>query len=71
MPTHRGADAQAEKASAEVQKIVDRAEEKGYFGEVPDREPNGAYSLLSGPDAPPLAPNDRTRFAQPAFPKES
>lgn len=63
----------ATEGNAEVQAKVDKAEEKGYFGEVPDTVPNGAYALTSGPDGPPLFPDDRTRFEQPAFPakKES
>lgn len=64
---------EAAEGNAEVQAKVDAAEDKGYFGEVPDKTPNKAYALTSGPDAPPLCPDDRTRFEQPAFPakKES
>jgi hypothetical protein len=40
--------------AAEVQKKVDDAEAKGYIGTVPDENPNSAYSLASGPDAPPV-----------------
>jgi hypothetical protein len=40
--------------SAEVQKKTDEAQEKGYIGTVPDEHPNSAYSLASGPDAPPV-----------------
>lgn len=57
--------------NAEVQAKVDEAEDKGYFGSVPDPHPNSAYSLQSGPDSPPLAEDDRTRSGQPAAPKES
>lgn len=31
--------------SAEVQKKVDAAEDKGYFGEVPDPTPNENYTV--------------------------
>lgn len=37
---------------AETQKLIDKAEEKGYIGETPDPRPNSAYSLESGPDSP-------------------
>lgn len=60
------ATAEAEKANAEVQAKADAANAKGYIGSVPDPVPNREYSLLSGPDAPPLATDDRTRFDQPA-----
>lgn len=39
--------------------------EKGYFGEVPAQVPDSAHTLATGPDGPPLAPDDRTRFEQP------
>ena len=37
---------------AELQEIFDEAEEKGYFGTVPDPTPNENYSLETPPDAP-------------------
>lgn len=40
---------------AEVQKIADEANEKGYIGSVPPGPPNEAYSLQSGPDSPTVA----------------
>jgi hypothetical protein len=51
---HDNPDAQADKASAEVQEKMDDALEKGYIGVVPDPNPNLAYSPLTGPDSPPL-----------------
>lgn len=56
----------AETGNTEVQRRVDDALAKGYVGEVPDPTPNDAYSIRTGPDAPALSPDDRTRFAQPA-----
>lgn len=37
---------------AEVQKVFDEVQEKGYYGTVPPGPPNEAYSLQSGPDSP-------------------
>lgn len=51
----KAADAEAEKANAEVQAKVDEETERGYRGSVPDERPNSDYSLQSGPDAPELA----------------
>jgi hypothetical protein len=62
---------EADKATAEVAEKVDAIEEKGYIGSVPDPNPNLAYSPQTGPDAPALAPDDRTRSDQPAANKES
>lgn len=41
---------------ADLQALSDDALNKGYFGSVPDKEPNEAYSLASGPDGPPVTP---------------
>lgn len=40
----------------QVQSAFDEAHAKGYFGEVPDPNPNRAYSVLSGPDSPSVNP---------------
>jgi hypothetical protein len=48
--TKKGADA----GQAEAQKKTDKAEDKGYLGTKVDPLPNSAYSLQSGPDAPPV-----------------
>jgi hypothetical protein len=53
-----------DEASREVQKAFDEAEEKGYFGTVPDPHPNSAYSLESGPAGVPLVEDNQTRVAQ-------
>ncbi len=37
---------------AELQQIQDAANERGYFGYVPDPTPNENYSLETPPDAP-------------------
>jgi hypothetical protein len=37
---------------ADVQKTVNKAEEKGYLGTKVDPLPNSAHSLESGPEAP-------------------
>lgn len=39
---------------SEAQKNVEQAEDKGYLGNKVDPLPNSAYSLESGPDAPPV-----------------
>lgn len=39
---------------ADIQKQVDKDEERGYRGHVFDPYPNEAYSLLTGPDGPPV-----------------
>lgn len=62
----------AAKANAEVKKKVDEAQDKGYFGTVPDDEhDNDAYTLRTGPDAPPLVPDNKTRVAQPPLKTEA
>lgn len=38
--------------TAELQARADEATAKGFFGWTPDPNPNSAYSLASGPDAP-------------------
>lgn len=45
----------ADAGQDEVQAKFDEANEKGYFGTVPDGPPNSAYSLQSGPDSPSAA----------------
>ncbi len=42
----------------EVQKKVDKAEEKGFIGTKVDPLPDSAHSLESGPDAPPVHPSE-------------
>jgi hypothetical protein len=39
---------------ADVQKRVDKIEEQGFIGQKVDPLPNSAYSLESGPEAPPV-----------------
>lgn len=63
------ADKAADQGNAEVQSKVDEAEEKGYYGWVPDETPNEAYTLKSGPDAPPLVADNRTRNNQSSLPE--
>lgn len=60
----------AKAENAEVQAKADEALAKGYIGETPDDHDDLAYSPQTGPDAPPLIEDDRTRFAQPAARKE-
>ena len=60
----------ADKANAEVQAKVDDELSRGYRGHTADPHPNEAYSLTSGPDAPPLVEDANTRFAQPGLPKK-
>lgn len=67
-PTPDGDVATAQAENAEVQAKADESLEKGYIGEVSDPHPNEAYSILTGPDSPPLHEDDRTRFAQPSAP---
>ena len=45
----------ADAGQAEVQKTVDKAEEKGFLGQKVDPLPNSAHSLESGPDSPTIA----------------
>lgn len=60
------------KAVAEVQAKSDEQTQKGFIGHVPDENPNAAYSLLTGPDAPPLVPDSTTSVHQHAStPKEA
>jgi hypothetical protein len=61
---------QAAADTAELEAKVAEIEDKGYIGSVPDPLPNSAHSLASGPDAPPLVPDNRTRFEQPAARRE-
>lgn len=55
-PKVEDASAAARNAKAEVEASVRRDEEKGYHGQTFDPNPNEAYSLLTGPDAPPVNP---------------
>jgi hypothetical protein len=57
-----------EKARAEVEERVNADLERGYRGSTNDPNPNSAHSLASGPDSPPLVPDNRTRFEQPSTP---
>jgi hypothetical protein len=54
----------APKGVADLQKRVDKEQEQGYVGNVPDGPPNSAYSLESGPDSPPVVEDDRTAVVQ-------
>jgi hypothetical protein len=63
--------AAAESGNAEVQATADDATAKGYIGEVNDPHPNDAYSIKTGPDSPPLVPDNTTRAAQPTVTKEN
>lgn len=65
-PSGKAAVSEADKANEEVAAKRAAEEEKGYVGSTSDPHPNDAHSLASGPDSPPLAPDDRTRFDQPA-----
>lgn len=53
MPTKK--DTSNDGGAAEVQAAMDEATSKGYFGTVPDPNPNEAYSIQSGPDSPTAA----------------
>jgi hypothetical protein len=66
--TKKSDEKQAAEAKDEAQARADEALAKGYIGTVPDPNPNLAYSTQTGPDAPPLIDDDRTRFNQPAAP---
>ena len=55
---------EADAGQAEVQKKVDKGEEQGFLGRKVDPRPNSDYSLESGPDAPPLVPDGRSRVEQ-------
>lgn len=54
----------AEKGNAEVAKRMDAELAQGYVGTTFDEHPNSAYSLASGPDAPPLVPDNTSRVEQ-------
>lgn len=61
--------------AAELQAVTDEATAKGYYGSVPDPNPNSAYSLASGPDSPAAsealpAPPTPTKAAKAAKTKE-
>jgi hypothetical protein len=55
--------APVEAVEDELQALADVVSERGYVGSTPDRHPNSAYSLVSGPDAPVQVPDSRTRLA--------
>jgi hypothetical protein len=57
--------------AAQVQAEVDKETEQGYVGQKVDPVPNEEYTLVTGPDSPPIHPDDTTRAAQHSFPKES
>lgn len=59
------------KAAEEVQSKVDEAEDKGYIGWSPDPEAGKKHSLLTGPDSPPLVPDDRTGNVHHSLPKDA
>lgn len=40
---------------ADAQKLVDKAEDRGFIGTKADPRPNSDYSLESGPDSPSAA----------------
>ncbi len=54
----------AEQGNAEVAKRMEKELEQGYVGTTFDEYPNSAYSLASGPDAPPLVPDNKSRVEQ-------
>lgn len=54
--------------NAEVQEKVDEAEDKGYIGWSPSGGGAQGHSLLTGPDAPPLVPDNRSRVEQHTLP---
>lgn len=56
--TSSGADDAGE---AEVQATFDEANEKGYFGEVPDKTPNENYTLKGVTSGKPTPETDRTK----------
>lgn len=70
-PSAKTAEKKAAKENQEVKEIVDHELEQGFRGAVPDPEPNSAHSLLSGPDSPPLVPDNTTRAVQHAANKEA
>lgn len=55
-------------AAAEVEARIEGDLEKGYHGSTPDDDPYGSgldNTLLTGPDGPPLVPDNTTRAVQP------
>lgn len=50
--------------TSEVQKIVDKAEDKGFIGIKVDPIADREYSILSGPDSPTVVPDAMTRLPQ-------
>lgn len=67
--TRSSSKAKSSSKPADGQDLYADALEKGYLGTVPDENPNSAYSLESGPDSPPLVPDNETSFHAP--PKEN
>lgn len=52
-------------AVAEIETKVAADNARGYVGETFDPNPNDAYSILTGPDAPPLVAGPNERVADP------
>lgn len=48
----------------ELQRNADEATDRGYIGHSPEPAPNAAFTLATGPDAPPLVPDSRTQVQQ-------
>ena len=57
MAEKKGTDA----GQAEVQKKFDEANEKGYFGTVPDETPNENYTLQGVTSGKPTPETERTK----------
>lgn len=56
---------------AEVQKSVDKAEDKGYIGNEVDSTPDREYSIKSGPESPTAVVDIHTRVEQHSATKEN
>lgn len=62
MATERKTTTSADDAGqAEVQKKFDEAQDKGYFGEVPDPTPNENYTLSGVASGKPTPETERTK----------
>lgn len=55
---------ESDAATGDVQKQVDDAEAKGFFGVKVDPIPDSEYTLQSGPASPPAVSGDRARIEQ-------
>jgi hypothetical protein len=69
-PASKSESPEADKGNAEVAKRMDAELEQGYVGTTFDTNPNSAYSLASGPDGPPLIPDNNSRVEQHSVPAQ-